>query len=100
VAVRDWTFLFGPNFMACFNAILFGTLLYRSGLVPRLIPTLGIIGAPLLFTSSMLTLFGHNTVGSGWSMLATLLIAVWDLSIGFYLTFKGFKCTPFTDTSV
>ena len=85
--------------MACFNAILFGTLLYRSGLVPRIIPTLGLIGAPLLFTSSLFTLFGHNTMGSGWSMLATLLIAVWELSVGFYLTFKGFKRTTFTDAS-
>ena len=47
VAVRDWTFLFGPGFMAVFNALLFGTLLYTSRLVPRWIPTLGLIGAPL-----------------------------------------------------
>lgn len=100
VDVRDWTFLFGPAFMACFNASLFGTLLYRSGLVPRIIPTLGLIGAPLLFTSSLFTLFGHNTTGSGWSMLATFPIAAWELSVGCYLTSKGFKRTPFTDASV
>lgn len=45
VAVRDWTFLLGPNVMAGLNALLLGTLLYRSRLVPRVIPTLGIIGA-------------------------------------------------------
>jgi hypothetical protein len=39
-------------------------------------------------------------MGSGWSMLATLPIAAWELSIGFYLTFKGFKRTPFTDVSI
>ena len=48
VAVRDWTFVFGPNVCAGINALLFGTLLYRSRLVPRIIPTLGLIGAPLL----------------------------------------------------
>ena len=38
VAVRDWTFLFGPGIMAAVSAILLGTLLYRSRLVPRFIP--------------------------------------------------------------
>ena len=77
VTVRDWTFLFGPGFMVSANAVLFGTLLYRSGLVPRIIPTLGLIGAPLLLTANLLTFFGHNTQTSGWSMLATVPIFVW-----------------------
>ena len=55
VTARDWTFLFGPGFMACINALLFGTLLYRSGLVPRIIPTMGLIGAPILATANLLT---------------------------------------------
>ena len=46
VDVRNWTFLFGPGLMPVFNAVLFGTLLYRSRLVPRIIPTVGLIGAP------------------------------------------------------
>ena len=96
VTVRDWTFLFGPGFMACVNALLFGTLMYRSGLVPRIIPMMGLIGAPLLLTANMLTFFGHNTQTGAWSMLATLPIAAWELSVGFYLTFKGFRRTPFT----
>jgi hypothetical protein len=96
VKSRDWTFLLGPGFMACFNAVLFGTLLYRGRLVPRVIPAIGLVGAPLLFTASMLALFGHATPGQGWSMVATLPIATWELSIGFYMTFKGFKRTPYT----
>ena len=51
VAMYNWTFLFGPGFMACVNALLLGSLLYRSGLVPRIIPLVGLIGAPLLFAS-------------------------------------------------
>jgi hypothetical protein len=96
VTIRNWSFLFGPGFMACINAVLFGTLLYRSGLVPRIIPTIGLIGAPLLFTANMLTLFGHNTQTGGWTMLATVPVATWELSVGFYMTFKGFKPTPIT----
>jgi hypothetical protein len=44
VAVRDWTFLLGPSLMPGINALLLGSLLYRSGLVPRVIPALGLIG--------------------------------------------------------
>ena len=76
VTVRDWTFLFGPGFMVSANAYV-GTLLYRSGLVPAVIATLGLIGAPLLLTANLLTFFGHNTQTSGWSMLATVPIFVW-----------------------
>jgi hypothetical protein len=91
VAVRDWTFLLGPGFMACFNALLFGTLLYRSRLVPRIIPTMGLIGAPLLLLSSIATFFGHNEQMSAVSSLATLPIAAWELSVGFWMLFKGFR---------
>ncbi|TCC48863.1 DUF4386 domain-containing protein [Kribbella capetownensis] len=91
VAVRDWTFLFGPGFMATINAVLFGTLLYRSRLVPRIIPTLGLIGAPLLLTADMFVFFGHISQTSVWSMLATLPVAAWELSVGVYMTTKGFR---------
>lgn len=97
VTGRDWTFLFGPGFMASINAVLFGTLLYRSGLVPRIIPMMGLIGAPILATANLLTFFGHNTQTSGWTFLATAPIAAWELSVGFYMAFKGFTRTPFTD---
>jgi hypothetical protein len=96
IAGRNWSFLFGPGFMASINALLFGTLLYRSRLVPRIIPTIGLIGAPLLLTANMFTLFGHNTQTGAWTMLATLPVAAWELSVGFYMTFKGFKRNPVT----
>ncbi len=96
IAVRNWTFLFGPGFMASINAVLLGTLLYRSGLVPRLIPAMGLVGAPLLFAANFATLFGHNEQASGITMLATLPIAAWELSVGTWLLVKGFKPSPVT----
>lgn len=96
VAVREWTFLFGPGFMASINAVLLGTLMYQSRLVPRIIPTMGLIGAPLLFTANLATLFGHNEQTSAITMLATLPIAGWELSVGIWMTFKGFKPAPIT----
>jgi hypothetical protein len=96
VTGRDWTFLFGPGFMACVNAVLFGTLMYRSRLVPRIIPMMGLIGAPILLAANMFTLFGHNTQAAGWTLLATVPVAAWELSVGSYMAFKGFRPTPYT----
>ncbi|MEU4243898.1 DUF4386 domain-containing protein [Actinoplanes sp. NPDC026619] len=94
VAVRDWTFLLGPGLMPAFNALLLGTLLFRSRLVPRLIPLIGLIGAPLLLAADLATLFGHNTQTSAASFLLTLPVAAWELSVGLYLTIKGFRPSP------
>ncbi len=91
VTARDWTFLLGPGFMACLNAVLFGTLLYRSRLVPRIIPTIGLVGAPVLLAANLLTFFGQTTQTGSLTMLATLPIATWELSVGFYLAFRGFR---------
>jgi hypothetical protein len=96
VDVRDWTFLFGPGLMPAFNALLFGALLYKSGLVPRWIPTLGLVGAPLLITAAVLAVFGHLTLMTGPALLLTLPIAVWELSVGTYMLVKGFRPTPYS----
>jgi Domain of unknown function (DUF4386) len=98
VAVRDWTFLFGPNVCAALNAILFGTLLYRSGLVPRLIPAIGLVGAPLLLAVSVASMFGLAEQGSGWFVIGALPVAAWELSVGIYMTVKGFRPTRLTVT--
>jgi hypothetical protein len=91
VAVRDWTFLLGPTLMPGLNALLLGTVMYRSRLVPRVIPVLGLIGAPLLISSTIGTMFGINELVSVWSGIATAPIFVWELSLGVWLVVKGFK---------
>ncbi len=91
VEVRDWTFLIGPGMVPAINALLLGYLLFRSGLVPRFIPVMGLIGAPLLLISAITTMFGINDQVSVLSAVATLPIFLWELSLGLYLTFKGFK---------
>ncbi len=96
VAVREWTFLFGPGFMASINAVLLGTLMYQSRLVPRIIPTVGLIGAPLLIAANVATLFGHNEQDSAITMLATVPVAFWELSVGTWMLVKGFKPSPVT----
>jgi len=93
VAIYNATFLLGQSLMPGINALLLGSLLYRSRLVPRLIPAMGFIGAPLLITAVIATLFGGIEQGSS---LAALPVAAWELSLGVWLVVKGFRPSPIT----
>ncbi|MBV9486214.1 MAG: DUF4386 domain-containing protein, partial [Frankiaceae bacterium] len=91
VAVKNWTFLFGPGVMPAINAICFASIMYQSRLVPRWIPTVGLIGVPLLLISSTASLFGAWDQSSSTALFFALPIATWELSVGLYMTFKGFR---------
>ncbi len=91
VAVRDATFLVGPGVMPGLNALLLGYVLYRSRLVPRAIPAMGLIGAPVFLISAGLSILGLNEQVSTLSLIALPLIFFWELSLGLWLTFKGFR---------
>jgi len=54
----DRIFLLSQSFIPAVNALLLGSLLYQSRLVPRVLPLLAFIGAPLLATSAIATLLG------------------------------------------
>ena len=96
VGLHDWIFTLSQTLMPAVNALLLGSLLYQSRLVPRALPLLGLIGAPLLLASTIATLLGVNDYGSPLSGLAALPIAVWEFSLGVYLVVKGFKPSPIT----
>jgi len=89
VAVRDWTFVLGPG-MAGLNALLFGTLLYRSRLVPRAIPALGLIGGPIYLSSVIGIVLGLTVAGSAWQGVGGLFMFAWEAIIGLWMIFKGF----------
>ncbi|MDQ2757870.1 MAG: DUF4386 domain-containing protein [Actinomycetota bacterium] len=91
VEVRNWTFLFGPGVMPAFNAVLLGTVLYRTRLVPRLIPAVGLVGAPMLLAAAGATLFGVSDQVSSVSFVLTVPIAAWELAVGCWMTFAGFN---------
>jgi len=69
-------------------------VLYRTRLVPRIIPLLGLIGAPMLAASSLATFFGAFGQVSPVAMVAALPIATWELSLGVWLVVKGFTTSP------
>ncbi|MGD9705320.1 MAG: DUF4386 domain-containing protein [Acidimicrobiia bacterium] len=91
VAIHDWTFLLGPGIMPALNALCIGSIMYRSRMLPRWIPTFGLIGAPLLLVSATATLFGAWDQISGPAVLFALPIAVWEFSFGVYMIVKGLK---------
>ncbi len=91
VAIQNWTFLIGQGLMPAVNALVLGSLLYRSGLVPRVMPVLGLTGAPLLISSVFGTMFGLNEPVLVWSAIAVLPIFVWEFALGVWLIARGFN---------
>ena len=97
VAIHDWTFLLGPGWVVGVgNGLILGYLMYRSGLVPRGMAMLGLIGGPLIILSGTLVLFNVIEPGSGAQVIATVPEFFWELSFGIYLMVKGFKPSPIT----
>jgi hypothetical protein len=92
VAIHDWTFLLGPGWVVGIgNGLILGYLMYRSGLVPRGMTWLGLIGGPLIILSGTLVLFDVIEPGSAGQAIATIPEFFWELSLGIYLIVKGFK---------
>ena len=94
-AIKDWTFLLGPGFVAGIgNGLILGYLMYRSGLVPRRMAVLGLVGGPLIVLSGIAVLFDVFQQGGTGQSIATIPEFLWELSLGIYLTLKGFKPSP------
>jgi hypothetical protein len=90
IDVRTWAMVIGGN-MAAFNALMLGTALYRARLVPRAIPALGLVGAPILITWVIAMILGLTGPGTPFHVLAVLPFFIWELVLGLWLTFKGFN---------
>lgn len=100
VAVYDWALLLGPGLIPGINALLLGYLLYRSGLVPRVVPLMGLIGAPLFLISSTASILGFHDQFSVWSTIVLPPIFFWELSLGVWLVVKGFRPSPITARAI
>jgi len=95
VAFHDWTFLLGPGFCAGIgNGLLLGYLMYVSGLLPKRVARLGLIGGSLAFLAATGALFGVYDRQSTPQMLLTVPEVIWELTFGIYLIAKGFTTSP------
>lgn len=95
VAIYDRAFLIGPGFFAGLgNGLILGYLMYQSGLVPRGMAMLGLIGGPLIIASGIAIMFDVTERGSTLQGIATIPEFFWELSLGIYLIVKGFRPSP------
>ena len=91
-AIKDRTFLLGPGWVVGWgNGLILGYLMYRSALVPQRMAWLGLVGGPLIILSGTLVLFGVDNPGGTLQAVATIPEFLWELSLGLYCTFKGFR---------
>ncbi|MGZ8614564.1 MAG: DUF4386 family protein, partial [Actinomycetota bacterium] len=60
-------------------------------LVPRGLSIVGLIGGPLIIIAGVLVMFDVIEGSGPIQGLMTIPEAFWELSLGFYLAFKGFK---------
>ena len=95
-AIYHSAFLLSQSLMPGINALLLGSLMYRSRLVPRIIPLMGLIGGPLLIIAVFATPFLQHSSLGGVAGLPVIPGAAWELSLGVWLAFKGFRPSPIT----
>jgi hypothetical protein len=91
IAVYNSTFLLSQALMPVIVDALLGYLLYRSRLVPRILPIVALVGAPLLLANDIAIFFGAYDKGSALDGLASLPIAAFELAFGIWLIVKGFN---------
>jgi hypothetical protein len=97
VAIHDWTFLLGPGFVVGVgNGLILGYLMYRSGLVPRGMAMLGLVGGPLICLSGIAVMFDLIEPDSALQIIAVVPEFFWELLLGIYLMVKGFKPSAIT----
>ena len=94
-AIKDWTFKLGPGFVVGIgNGLMLGYLMLRSGLMPRGLCWLGIIGGPLQSLAGIGVLFDLFDAGAGIQGILTIPEIIWELSLGIYPLVWGFKSSP------
>jgi hypothetical protein len=90
--IHDWTFLLGPGLTdGIGTGMILGYLMYRSGLVSSRMALLGLVGGTLLAASGVAVLLGVIPKGSAAQGILTVPEIIWELFLGLWLTFKGFK---------
>jgi predicted aconitase with swiveling domain len=83
--LHDWTFAVGPGLISPINTVVIAWLLWRHRMLPRWIPALGLIGAPLVGVVNIGVLFGITQV----IPVAVIPIFAWEISLATYLIVRG-----------
>jgi Domain of unknown function (DUF4386) len=91
IAIKNWSFLFGPNLALAPSTFITGYLLYKSNLVPKIISILGMVGGLLIFLSGIFVLFDLYKQISVWGIVCAIPVFVFEMSLAIWLITKGFK---------
>ncbi|MNS72349.1 hypothetical protein D3C72_1057570 [compost metagenome] len=90
-AIHDWTFLLGPNFFLGINTMMYSYIFYKSGLVPRFIPLLGMTGSVLIMLAALLEMFGVIDQLSTWGGILAVPVFANEMILAVWLIAKGFR---------
>jgi hypothetical protein len=93
-AIRDLTFILGPNFLLGINTFIYSYVFYRSGLVPRKLSVFGLTAASLIFVAALLELFGIFRQVSVPGAVLSFPIFVFELVLAARLIRKGMSGQP------
>ena len=90
VAVHNWTFIIGPGLVCGLNTAVIALALYRSKLVARFIPVLGLIGGPLVFAANVASMYGvpRHDLGA-----CVVPVFAWEVCLAIFLITKGYRPT-------
>lgn len=94
VPVYKATLLVGPGFICSVNTVVMATLMFRSRLVPRYIPLLGLVGGPLIFVFSTVRSFSVVDQLPDWAGIAVIPIFAWEVTLAVTLITRGFRSVP------
>ena len=101
VAVRNWTFVLGPGFVAGLgNGVILGYMMSRSGLMPRGLSILGLLGGSRICITGLGVVLDVFARGGTAQAIATVPEFIWELSLGTYPLVKGFKPSPILEAGV
>ncbi len=96
VVLHNWTFLLGPGLICGTNTVLMAYLMYKSRLVPRFIPILGLVGGPLIFAVNAGQLFGlYDQIPTSIGFVVIPIFA-WEVTLALWLIVKGFRSNATT----
>jgi len=97
-ALKDWTFILGPGFIVGWgNGLILGYLMYASGLVPRPLTWLGLVGGPLIILSGIAVMFDGGHPHEWYQGIATIPEAIWEFALGVYALVWGFRRVPIAE---
>jgi hypothetical protein len=90
VAVKQWSFLFGPGLVVPIgNGMLLSWMMLRTGMLPRRLAQLGLVAGPTLLAASLGILFGVLDHNDAAYVIAVVPEFFWELLLGIYLSITG-----------